>query len=498
MSITLRIFQGVFLLNRIWHTIQLLTVSCLLLLTLQFSAAAPVVDFSADPVNGPAPLAVTFTDQSSDSPGSWSWYFGDETFSDAWTEQNPDSGWVARMGHSTVALPDGSIVLTGGSDDENKNDVWRSDDKGVSWTLVNESAGWNARYMHSTAALPDGSIVLTGGFVNGYANDVWLSEDRGSTWTQVNRSPGWKARMKHSTVVLPDGSIVLTGGYASGWPNFGHQNDTWRSTDKGATWTQMSATAGWSERSMHTSVALPDGSIVLMGGNGDDGNYNDTWRSSDRGASWTLVNASGGWSGRAYLTSALMPDGSILLMAGSEGADDTNDVWRSADNGATWMQVPDAGWSARALNSLAALPDGSIVLTGGHDSGYRNDTWRFQPAGSTEQNPLHTYTGPGSYRVSLTVTDAEGSNTLIKNGYISVSESASVIPLPGYTLPPTDPDQDGVYEDLNGNGEAGFNDVVLFFKYIDWIDENEPVPAFDFTGNGEIGYNDIVWLFREM
>ena len=61
---------------------------------------------------------------------------------------------------------------------------------------------------------------------------------------------------------MPDGSIVLMGGYDSGSP----KNDTWRSTDNGATWTQVNASAGWSARYAHSSVAMPDGSIVLMGG----------------------------------------------------------------------------------------------------------------------------------------------------------------------------------------------------------------------------------------
>jgi PKD repeat protein len=72
------------------------------------------------------------------------------------------------------------------------------------------------------------------------------------------------------------------------------------------------------------------------------------------------------------------------------------------------------------------------------------------------------------------------------------------VALPGMTNAPTDPDGDGLYEDLNGNGEAGFSDVVLFFKNIDWVAENEPVAAFDFTGNGEIGFQDIVALFKEL
>jgi PKD repeat protein len=40
--------------------------------------------------------------------------------------------------------------------------------------------------------------------------------------------------------------------------------------------------------------------------------------------------------------------------------------------------------------------------------------------------------------------------------------------------------------------------VVLFFKNIDWIADNEPVSAFDFNQNGAIGFQDIVMLFKEL
>ena len=82
-------------------------------------------------------------------------------------------------------------------------------------------------------------------------------------WTQLNASAGWSARYGHSSVVMPDGSIVLMGGYD---PAATIKNDVWRSTDNGATWTQMNASAGWSARYGHSSVVMPDGSIVLMGG----------------------------------------------------------------------------------------------------------------------------------------------------------------------------------------------------------------------------------------
>ena len=65
------------------------------------------------------------------------------------------------------------------------------------------------------------------------------------------------------------------------------------------------------------------------------------------------------------------------------------------------------------------------------------------------------------------------------------------------TLPGTSTD-DGLYEDINGNGVLDFNDVVLYFNQMDWIADNEPVGAFDFNRNGRIDFNDIVVLFTTL
>ena len=74
----------------------------------------------------------------------------------------------------------------------------------------------------------------------------------------------------------------------------------------------------------------------------------------------------------------------------------------------------------------------------------------------------------------------------------------AVMPLPGYTNPPTDPDNDGLYEDLNANGFADWDDAVVLFWNTDWIQENEPVEGFDFNGNGFIDWDDAVVLFWEV
>jgi PKD repeat protein len=406
------------------------------------SAAAPVADFSGTPTSGAAPLDVTFTDVSTGSPTGWAWFFGDETYTEAWILQkaNDLNGWSAREDYSSVVLPDGSIVLMGGMDlGGRRNDVWLSTDKGVTWTekKPNDLNGWSARSYHTSVAMQDGDIVLMGGLDgSGYKNDVWLSTDKGATWTlqKANDLNPWLGRVYDSSVAMPNGDIVLMGGQSSGY-----KNDVWLSTDKGVTWTEKKPNDanGWSARSYHTSVAMPDGSIVLMGGD-SSGRKNDVWLSTDKGATWTekKPNDANGWSARYGHTSVVMPDANIVLMGGYDGSGYKNDVWLSTDKGATWTQVTaSAGWSPRYGQSSVVLQDGSIVLMGDKSSGYKNDVWRLMTAGSTVQNPSHTYNTPGIYSVALQAYNADGYNSKQKAGYIS----AGIIPTPTPTPSPVIP-----------------------------------------------------------
>jgi len=404
------------------------------------AGAVPVAAFTSNVTTGAAPLTVEFTDSSSGAPTGWAWYFGDETYnSTPWIEQTDPAGWNGRIGHTSVVMPNGSIVLMGGvdADHNTKNDTWLSTDNGTTWTCVNASSGWTAGEGHASVAMPDGSIVIMGGFASsgGRSNDTWRSDDYGATWTCVNASSGWTARSDHAAVAMPDGSIVIMGGDRGG---FNYLNDTWRSTDNGATWTNQTAVSGvapgWTARSDHAAVAMPDRSIVLMGGLGS-GRENDVWRSTDNGATWAQL-PDAGWSKRKGHSSVAMPDGSIVLMGGFGGDSTTlgnmHDIWRSTDNGTTWTQVnASAEWEAREGHTSVAMPDGSIILMGGYDGVRKNDVWRLDTAGSNARNPTHTYTEPGTYTVALQAYNDDGYNATRKVGYITVT--APVAPTAAFT-----------------------------------------------------------------
>ena len=74
---------------------------------------APVAAFTGTPTSGTVPLTVTFTDQSTGSPTSWSWTFGDGGTS---TAQNPVHTYNST-GTYTVTLTATNAV---GSDSETK------------------------------------------------------------------------------------------------------------------------------------------------------------------------------------------------------------------------------------------------------------------------------------------------------------------------------------------------------------------------------------------
>ena len=118
---------------------------------------------------------------------------------------------------------------------------------------------------------------------------------------------------------------------------------------------------------------------------------------------------------------------------------------------------------------------------------------------STEQNPVHVYMNRGNYSVSMTATKDGISSTSEKRNLILVKPPYQPVkPFPdgkgGYYPPPTDPNGDGLFEDINGNGLFEYGDPTLLFDQIFFTIKEEPVGQFDFDGSGFIGFGDVVKL----
>lgn len=86
----------------------------------------------------------------------------------------------------------------------------------------------------------------------------------------------------------------------------------------------------------------------------------------------------------------------------------------------TVVSGPTASFTASPTSGCGPL---SVQFTNTSSFNASTFSWQFPggtPSGSNEQNPVVVYTTPGVYNVSLTVSNAAGSNTAIQNALITV------------------------------------------------------------------------------
>ncbi len=95
---------------------------------------------------------------------------------------------------------------------------------------------------------------------------------------------------------------------------------------------------------------------------------------------------------------------------------------------------PVAAFSGTPLSGIAPL---TVAFTDASTNTPTSWSWTFGDGGtSTLKNPSYTYTTAGTYTVALTATNAYGSNTLTKTGYITVSAPNTNPPVAAFTGTP--------------------------------------------------------------
>lgn len=129
--------------------------------------------------------------------------------------------------------------------------------------------------------------------------------------------------------------------------------------------------------------------------------------------------------------------------------------------------------------------------------------WDFTGDGQTDQtttDPVVTYTydEAGEYEVTLTVADTENQSDTTSKTVAVAAEGQGPPPVPGQENPPQDVTGDGLYEDIDGDGEFTIGDVQLFFQHrnADVVQAN--AEFFNFSGNDpdEVTIGDVQALFQ--
>ena len=159
-----------------------------------------------------------------------------------------------------------------------------------------------------------------------------------------------------------------------------------------------------------------------------------------------------------------------------------------------------AGHGSAGAACPFGVPDGGGFASpfDGGDGGGSAGVFPEMNSASEMPCPFDGGDGGGSAGVFPEVNSASEMPCPFQRSVASTDETGSAMTAAESYPSPGDPDDDGFYEDLNGNGRIDFADLILYVNQMDWIRENQPLCCFDYNGNGTIDFADVIVLFHEI
>ncbi|OLP73311.1 hypothetical protein AK812_SmicGene47491, partial [Symbiodinium microadriaticum] len=207
---------------------------------------------------------------------------------------------------------DGSKLVAGGIE----VNMWKSDGGPTFQTGLTDAQfpSSTSQKLRDLAMSPDGNIIVSAGDTSDVDAQTWTqgsfrTTDFGATWNQISTTP------MTGIAMAADGNVIAA---VTSQSNAGVRV----STDAGANW----ATNTPSEStSLHAIAMTSDGSIMAAVGHGNGG----IWISNNTGSTWTQVlSDSGVWE-----SVSMSADGSVM------GATKmSSKLWTSSDFGVTWTE----------------------------------------------------------------------------------------------------------------------------------------------------------------
>jgi uncharacterized repeat protein (TIGR01451 family) len=241
----------------------------------------------------------------------------------SWTLNGPGGGVATAVAvHPTQ--PQVMLVSVG-------NGLYRSADGGATWTHAGDAN--QAVGIAFDPTNPDRVIAAS------YAGQVYRSENAGRTFTTAAR-PG----TPHRIAMSADGTV-----YLGDW-----QSHVYKSTDLGATWTELAVAWPFTDEAITAIAADPQDAAVLYVAVKGVG----TFKSSNAGASWgsAIVNGPGLAISSRVFSIAVQPGDSTRVLAGA-----TDGIYVSSNGGADWSVAAGGEWYAFGFDPAA--PDNVIALS---------------------------------------------------------------------------------------------------------------------------------------
>jgi len=392
-------------------------------------APSLTADFTATRTSGYYPLAVRFEDTSTGLPTSWSWTFGDGTTS---TEQNPTHTYTTA-GTYTVNLTIGNATGQSSGPVSGVITVRNSSELGdaveaptLTWT-TDTDAEWTVDH----AVTHDGQDAARSGAIGGLAVSNLSTSVTGpasvSFWWKVSSETDYD--MLH---LLVDGveSAAITG--EVDWvqqdlliPSGPHTLAWIYSKDSAFS---SGSDAGWVDQVVVATPTPAPTPAVTAGfyafGHVGQAPYSARFLDQSTGSptAWHWDFGDGTTSNEQSPTHIYNQTGAynVALTVSNDLASDTAVQYRCV----IVNTVPVANFTA---NATAGRTPFTVQFTD-QSTGADGYQWQFgDGTTSTEQNPGHTYTHPGTYTVTEVVSGVNyGSVSMQKQGYITVTDPPTV------------------------------------------------------------------------
>ncbi len=371
----------------------------------------PVADFVGSPTSGNYPLTVSFTDLSTNSPTSWSWNFGDGGSS---TAQNPSHNYTSA-GTYTVSM---TATNSCGSDGETKTAYITVTEPSSDYATLPYATGFESgsfdSYWFTQSSNSEGRILIT--TANSPRGNYQMTMDDNTNGSLYAQNEAW---LRLNLAGKSDVELSFW------WKEFGDETHTqdgvFFSDNGGATFTKV--------------YSLANGTTT----------YQEIVLDLDQLASSAGLSLTGTFvvKFQQYDNYSIPTDGMAF--------DDISVTSNEAP--------PVADFSADPTTGVAPLTVNFTDLSVGATSW----SWNFGDGGtSTAQNPSHVYSSLGTYTVTLTATNAYGSDVETKVDYISVVEPT------GWTTITFDDFESGM-----GNYTDGGGDMMLYTGgYYSWSGTN--------------------------
>ncbi|NOJ91413.1 hypothetical protein HMI51_00395 [Corallococcus coralloides] len=312
---------------------------------------------------------------------------------------NPASGtwsFAGTMAHerelfTVTPLANGRVLVVGGEENYSADATVEEFDPTApiesAWTQVASLPV--GRAYHSATRLPDGSVLVVGG-TDGEGviyDDAYRYHPATRTWTPA---PGlYQARYGHTAVALSNGRVMLFGGWVWGWTEWGEETQI--PADSVDVFDPVAGTWGYGAplalRSEGFAVPLPGGQVLVAGGHR---NYDYAVASHAEAWSWTMGPRSAGTSmQRSGAAAVPLADGRVLVAGGyRNGAISACELFTPASSFGPavrdWVYREHPLRRSRAESAAVVLPSGKVLVSGGYsDEDYLAAAELYDPATGT-------------------------------------------------------------------------------------------------------------------